>query len=397
MLQNRAELVIVGLLVFAGGILVGFQMFGIAPEYDQVGSVGSAVIRPRTSAISQPATNTIAPVQQNDTQSVPPTSATSLSNTTSANPKATISPLVGLTLGTKSLAVRDLQNRLGSLGFFEGEATGYFGPVTARALTQFQKNNNLPLVSIVSREVAALLPSYSNQLSSGGSCTGPVYAGTSAWPPHGPNNPTPPYNPVFQHPPYTPGVYECKDFSRSFCDAYNSRYPNSCQIMTFDDHAISRIVFTDSSGQVWACYVEPQTGESVCRPGDNWNNDEKSWIKDVLCRQIYREDQAPNCDHQPLLHNLPLVSCASIVGSSCQPTSGQKMCVDGLDTLQDVSCRCNNNGYNCSWQIIDNPPNPPICPDSHPQHSDDELVPYWKNHQPICYYAEPVFVPQDNQ
>jgi len=45
-----------------------------------------------------------------------------------------------LWLGLENLEVGDLQRKLLELGFFSGEVTNFFGPITEKAIIDFQKN-----------------------------------------------------------------------------------------------------------------------------------------------------------------------------------------------------------------------------------------------------------------
>ncbi|PRX24191.1 N-acetylmuramoyl-L-alanine amidase [Orenia metallireducens] len=48
-----------------------------------------------------------------------------------------------LYFGTRGRDVKALQNMLASKGYFHVEPTGYYGPITERAIIEFQKNYNL--------------------------------------------------------------------------------------------------------------------------------------------------------------------------------------------------------------------------------------------------------------
>lgn len=402
MLHNRTELAILAVFIFIGGIFAGSQLYTSNAEYGQLGSVGSAVIRPTAthnsngSQSSQSSTyTTVAPAPTSAaTSPTQPVSSAVPARTASRTHIPPLSTLVGTSFGNTSTLVRDLQNVLGSLGFFEGEATGYFGNMTARALARFQGAQKLAQSSAVTGEtVSALSSQISSNSTSGGGCSGPVYAGASAWPPHGPENPEPPLPPPHSNPPYVPGIFDCKDFARNFCDLYAHVPGSSCEILGFDQHTINRVHFTDSNGQSWTCYVEPQTEESVCRRGNHWDDVEKSWVKNILCRQIYGKSEE-QCNAPIDLYNPPLPLCGGLVGTSCTPGTGQGMCIDSVNKVQDASCVC-PNGSNCTWRLNHGPNE--LCPDSPPAHEDDELVPFWKQKKILCYYAEPIFVPQDNQ
>lgn len=51
--------------------------------------------------------------------------------------------------GMSGAAVKTLQQNLKKLGFFSGDATGYFGDVTLAAVKKFQKKYNLPVTGVV--------------------------------------------------------------------------------------------------------------------------------------------------------------------------------------------------------------------------------------------------------
>ena len=55
-------------------------------------------------------------------------------------------------LGERSHRVAILQERLQTLGFFNGNVTGYFGPATKDSVAQFQRANNLPSTGLVNYE-----------------------------------------------------------------------------------------------------------------------------------------------------------------------------------------------------------------------------------------------------
>lgn len=58
---------------------------------------------------------------------------------------------------TRGDDVAELQRRLGALGFNAGRVDGIFGPLTARALADFQRNSGLPTDGIFGPESAAAL------------------------------------------------------------------------------------------------------------------------------------------------------------------------------------------------------------------------------------------------
>jgi peptidoglycan hydrolase-like protein with peptidoglycan-binding domain len=53
--------------------------------------------------------------------------------------------------------VLELQKRLASLGFFTGDATGYFGNITAAAVKKFQAAHGIPATGYVGSITRAAL------------------------------------------------------------------------------------------------------------------------------------------------------------------------------------------------------------------------------------------------
>ena len=72
-----------------------------------------------------------------------------------------------LRIGTISEAVRDLQNRLITLGYLKGKADGNFGPQTSLALIAFQKANGLTADGIAGQKTLKKLNSTSASSASG--------------------------------------------------------------------------------------------------------------------------------------------------------------------------------------------------------------------------------------
>lgn len=62
-----------------------------------------------------------------------------------------------LSQGQTSAAVVSLQDALASVGVFTGSSTGYFGPITAAAVRQFQSVNGLPTTGVVGSDTAQAL------------------------------------------------------------------------------------------------------------------------------------------------------------------------------------------------------------------------------------------------
>lgn len=59
--------------------------------------------------------------------------------------------------GMRGEDVRELQNKLASLGYDVGPIDGIFGPRTERAVIQFQKNNGLKVDGIVGPQTYGML------------------------------------------------------------------------------------------------------------------------------------------------------------------------------------------------------------------------------------------------
>lgn len=402
MSKNHIEVVVGGFFVFVLGTILGSHLYSFTPSTDQLGSVGTVVARPSARSAQSsfapqpvssapsatPASQQITPTSENNTVSAPQRQNIPFETTLTQQVKR----FTGLKAGDQNLIVRDLQNRLGSLGFFEGKATGYFGKVTAQAITSFQSNNSLSVTGLPNQETIGKL--LSSNLSSGTGdpdCNGPVYAGTEGFPPHGPTNPYPPQDLPVVPGPYVPGVHVCRHFANQFCQTFQDRNPGqSCSLLSFDHHTINKISFTDSTGQKWVCAVEPQTNESVCKKQSEWTND---WIRNILCKSIYRNTtpSLEDCDNVPIADvPAPLQQCSAVVGGACLNGGPGNQCID--DVSGDVRPLWCKHG---KWTYWSNS-GPEICPDSPPQHGNDELVPFWKNRSPICWYAEPILLPQDN-
>jgi peptidoglycan hydrolase-like protein with peptidoglycan-binding domain len=62
-----------------------------------------------------------------------------------------------LKLGDRGLEVKAVQTRLQELGYFNANATGYFGPITQGAVIRFQKAQNLPADGRVGTQTQAAL------------------------------------------------------------------------------------------------------------------------------------------------------------------------------------------------------------------------------------------------
>ena len=62
-----------------------------------------------------------------------------------------------LRTGSRGQEVKDLQSRLQSLGYYQGEIDGEFGPGTKEAVTAFQKANGLDPDGRVGQETRSVL------------------------------------------------------------------------------------------------------------------------------------------------------------------------------------------------------------------------------------------------
>ena len=97
-------------------------------------------------------------------------SSSSSSNSSSSNsssPSAASSSL--LKQGTKSEAVRTLQQNLKTLGYYTGSVTGNFGPLTKEAVYSFQKANGLSADGVAGEKTLAAISSKLKGGSSSGS------------------------------------------------------------------------------------------------------------------------------------------------------------------------------------------------------------------------------------
>ena len=94
-------------------------------------------------------------------------SSSSSSNSSSSNSSSSSSSL--LKQGTKSEAVRTLQQNLKTLGYYTGSVTGNFGPLTKEAVYSFQKANGLSADGIAGEKTLAAVSSKLKGGSSSGS------------------------------------------------------------------------------------------------------------------------------------------------------------------------------------------------------------------------------------
>lgn len=67
-----------------------------------------------------------------------------------------------LYFGTRGRDVKALQSMLASKGYFHVEPTGYYGPITERAVIEFQKNYNLRIDGFAGYETIKRLKSHYN-------------------------------------------------------------------------------------------------------------------------------------------------------------------------------------------------------------------------------------------
>lgn len=85
----------------------------------------------------------------------PATPSPALPALTSAAPQATFNR--GLSVGSTGDEVKNLQTRLLGEGFFKGEVTGYFGPITQKAVKAFQAKYGISQLGIVGPATRAQL------------------------------------------------------------------------------------------------------------------------------------------------------------------------------------------------------------------------------------------------
>ena len=65
--------------------------------------------------------------------------------------------------------IKEMQDRLAQLGYFEGTSTGYFGSITTNAVKCFQETNGLAIDGVVGKNTRKLLYSDDAKASAGGS------------------------------------------------------------------------------------------------------------------------------------------------------------------------------------------------------------------------------------
>lgn len=96
-------------------------------------------------------------------------SSGSSSNSSSSNSSSSSSSSSLLKQGTKSEAVRTLQQNLKTLGYYTGSVTGNFGPLTKEAVYSFQKANGLSADGVAGEKTLAAVSSKLKGGSSSGS------------------------------------------------------------------------------------------------------------------------------------------------------------------------------------------------------------------------------------
>lgn len=96
--------------------------------------------------------------------SIPSVGLTAAPAAPAALPDATATPVADavpeqapLAIGTRGDDVRAIQKFLADGGFYAGEIDGVFGPVTAKAVKEFQRNNSLQITGIVDKETFTYL------------------------------------------------------------------------------------------------------------------------------------------------------------------------------------------------------------------------------------------------
>lgn len=72
-----------------------------------------------------------------------------LAQTAKPRPASAMAPRGDLELNDRGADVRILQERLRALGYFQGPVTGFFGPLTLKAVKEFQANRGLPSTGYV--------------------------------------------------------------------------------------------------------------------------------------------------------------------------------------------------------------------------------------------------------
>lgn len=65
-----------------------------------------------------------------------------------------------LSYGSRGKEVKQLQNALKQLGYFKGEVTGFYGPITKRAVARFQRAQGMHADGIVGLKTKEALAAY---------------------------------------------------------------------------------------------------------------------------------------------------------------------------------------------------------------------------------------------
>lgn len=125
---------------------IGTHLFTLTAT-DQYGSVATTkftiVVSKDTSAVTTTVTATTTPATAQNTATV------------TAQNRYTFTTYLGV--GSKGAAVTALQNLLTSLGDYSGPVTGYFGPLTAAGVKNFQKANGIAQVGFVGPQTRGAL------------------------------------------------------------------------------------------------------------------------------------------------------------------------------------------------------------------------------------------------
>ncbi len=124
------------------------------------GIVGTTTLQKLESWRTQPITNQIQKISNTNTQpqktTVPSTAAKKTTTASSVTSKRRTTGL--LVKGDEGEGVRTLQKRLSVAGFYYGNATGIFGPITEEAVQKFQKSYNLDVDGVVGPATLSKLP-----------------------------------------------------------------------------------------------------------------------------------------------------------------------------------------------------------------------------------------------
>ncbi|WGV23942.1 peptidoglycan-binding domain-containing protein [Halotia branconii] len=124
------------------------------------GIVGTTTLQKLEAWRTQPITNQIQKISNTNTQPKKTTvPSTTTKKTTTANSVTSKRRNPGLLVkGDEGEDVRTLQKRLQVAGFYYGNATGIFGPITEEAVQKFQKAYNLDVDGVVGPATLSKLP-----------------------------------------------------------------------------------------------------------------------------------------------------------------------------------------------------------------------------------------------